>query len=213
MHCCASVAALRRCETAAAATAVTHGLTDSTRFGSVPQNAAVVGESSIAAEYGWTNSQKVLLLTFASRLQPCCTPAAVLLTVGVRANACVVSAQGMIISGFFYGYSIPQLLGGWCAARYGSRIVFFGMGVATLMNILTPTFASHGVYAALAGRVIFGLAQAPMWPTYMACISRWLLPEERSKLTAWGHSSMSVSYFIGTYANRTKRSHTGGCHL
>ena len=103
----------------------------------------------------------------------------------------------MLISGFFYGYSIPQLYGGWAAARYGGRIVFFAMGVATLMNILTPTFASHGVYTALAGRVIFGLAQAPMWPTFMACISRWLLPKERSKLTGWGHSSMSVSYFIG----------------
>ena len=160
----------------------------------------MVGDSSIAAEYGWTNSQKVRnqrVSTVCSYVTPIHSVHSTLYAPVFDSHVTATSAQGMIISGFFYGYSIPQLAGGWAAARYGGRAVFFAMGIATLMNTLTPAFASHGVYAALMGRVVVGLAQAPMWPTFIACVSRWLLPAERSKLYAWAHASNSISFFVG----------------
>jgi len=75
----------------------------------------VVGDSSIAAEYGWTNSQKVRnqrVSTVCSYVTPIHSVHSTLYAPVFDSHVTATSAQGMIISGFFYGYSIPQLAGG-----------------------------------------------------------------------------------------------------
>jgi ACS family sodium-dependent inorganic phosphate cotransporter len=66
--------------------------------------------------------------------------------------------QGLVLSSFFYGYIVTQILGGWLAGRLGGNRVY-GIGVAAtaVFTLLTPPLANSSVYLLVAVRVIEGL--------------------------------------------------------
>lgn len=66
--------------------------------------------------------------------------------------------QGYILSSFFYGYILTQLLGGWLAARIGGKKVL-GVGIlaTALLTLITPFAAHTNIYFLLAVRVIEGV--------------------------------------------------------
>jgi ACS family sodium-dependent inorganic phosphate cotransporter len=66
--------------------------------------------------------------------------------------------QGLVLSSFFYGYIVTQVLGGWLAGRYGGNTVY-GIGVAAtaIFTLLTPVLTNTSVYLLVAVRVIEGL--------------------------------------------------------
>mmetsp|Transcript_13549 Transcript_13549/g.34235 ORF Transcript_13549/g.34235 Transcript_13549/m.34235 type:complete len:554 (-) Transcript_13549:441-2102(-) len=127
-------------------------------------NSAVVGADSMAAELGWSNAGK-----------------------------------GLVLSGFFYGYSLGQIPAGWFSSRFGGRPVFFILGLATCLNMAVPRVAAGGAGLVAALRVAVGLAQSPMWPNAMGLLSQWTVPSERSRLLAWSGSSMPLAYFTGIF--------------
>ncbi|XP_044010155.1 sialin-like [Aphidius gifuensis] len=65
--------------------------------------------------------------------------------------------RGFILSSFFYGYICFQLLGGWLSSRIGGKRVFgYGIGVATLLALLTPPLTRISVYLLIALRIVQG---------------------------------------------------------
>ena len=67
--------------------------------------------------------------------------------------------QGWILSSFFYGYIVTQILGGRIALRYGGKIVYgTGMLISIVCTVLVPVGARISPYCLLALRVIEGLA-------------------------------------------------------
>ncbi|CAG0924560.1 unnamed protein product, partial [Notodromas monacha] len=55
------------------------------------------------------------------------------------------TTQGAILSGFYWGHILTQLLGGRMAERYGPKRVFLGVLVsASLVTSLVPVFANFG---------------------------------------------------------------------
>jgi len=52
------------------------------------------------------------------------------------------STQAAILSAFFYGYILTQLLGGWMAVKFGAKTgLQIGLGLTALGSALTPAGA------------------------------------------------------------------------
>ena len=67
--------------------------------------------------------------------------------------------RGHVLSSFFYGYLITQVLGGWLASRYGGKHVFgVGILVTVIATMLVPVAARAHVGLLIALRVVMGLA-------------------------------------------------------
>jgi len=67
--------------------------------------------------------------------------------------------RGHVLSSFFYGYIVTQVLGGWLASRYGGKHVFGAAILLTVVaTILVPVAARAHVGLLVALRVIMGLA-------------------------------------------------------
>jgi len=73
--------------------------------------------------------------------------------------------QGFILSTFFYGYIVTQILGGWLANRYGGKKIFgFGLLVTSLLCFITPIAVRvGGAPALIAVRIMQGLAEVKFY--------------------------------------------------
>lgn len=91
--------------------------------------------------------------------------------------------QGLILSAFFYGYILTQLIGGYFGAKVGGNWVF-GIGIFTtaILTLLTPLAAKSGVYVLIAVRVIEGIFEGVTLPCVHDIWSRWAPPHERSRM-------------------------------
>ena len=67
--------------------------------------------------------------------------------------------RGYVLSSFFYGYVVTQVLGGWLAGRYGGKHVFgTSILITAIATILVPVAARTHVSLLITLRVIMGLA-------------------------------------------------------
>lgn len=105
--------------------------------------------------------------------------------------------QGLVLSSFFYGYIVTQILGGWLAGRLGGNRVY-GIGVAAtaVFTLLTPPLANASVYLLVAVRVIEGLFEGVTYPCMHAVWARWAPPLERSHLASFAGSGSHVGTVI-----------------
>ena len=68
-----------------------------------------------------------------------------------------VATQGTVLSAFFIGYLLTQVVGGWLADRYGGKAVLAtGVLLWSLFTILTPPAAQLGLGILLAARIAMG---------------------------------------------------------
>lgn len=90
--------------------------------------------------------------------------------------------QGRVLSSFFVGYLLTQVMGGWLAERYGGKIVL-GCGVVfwSLFTLLTPVAAAGGLSALLIARILMGVGEGVTFPSIYAMFGRWVPDTERSR--------------------------------
>lgn len=89
--------------------------------------------------------------------------------------------QGMVTGAFYWGYLIPQILGGRLAELYSAKIVILvGGTVGTLATFLGPIAAQTHVGFFIATRVLCGLGLSVFQPCLHSIIARWCPPSERS---------------------------------
>ncbi len=90
--------------------------------------------------------------------------------------------QGSVLSSFFVGYLLLQILGGFLADRYGGKIVL-GLGVIlwSLFTLLTPLAASLGLSILILNRILMGMGEAVTFPSVYALLARWVPISERSR--------------------------------
>ena len=71
-----------------------------------------------------------------------------------------LETQGIILSSFYVGYMIMQVLGGFLADRFGGKIVL-GLGVLiwSFFTIVTPWAAFSGMLGLLIARIGMGLVR------------------------------------------------------
>ena len=64
----------------------------------------------------------------------------------------------MVLSSFFYGYILTQVIGGWLACKYGGKNLFgIGIAVTAAVTVITPFLARTSVYLLVIGRIVEGL--------------------------------------------------------
>ena len=69
--------------------------------------------------------------------------------------------QGLILSSFFWGYTVTQVPAGMLAARFGPKwLLFVGVGACSVLSALTPLAAEWGGWQlVVAWRVLQGLVR------------------------------------------------------
>ena len=104
-----------------------------------------------------------------------------------------LSTQGTVLSSFFLGYLLLQIVGGRLADRYGGKVVL-GAGVLlwSLFTILTPPAAWMGLTLLLLVRIGMGMGEAVTFPSIFSLYSRWVPLSERSRAVGFTNSGIPL---------------------
>ncbi|CAH2106482.1 unnamed protein product [Euphydryas editha] len=94
--------------------------------------------------------------------------------------------QGLLLSGFYYGYFCTQILGGFLALKFGSKWVLgIGLLSTAIFTFLTPIITRTGGSTWLfILRIVEGMGEGPTMPALAHMMARWIPPHERSILSA-----------------------------
>ncbi|CAG2114887.1 unnamed protein product [Medioppia subpectinata] len=103
--------------------------------------------------------------------------------------------QGIVLGAFYYGYIWPQIFGGRLSELYGAKYMI-GIAIFTsgVINLFTPFIIRWNYYLFIGSRVVLGLVQGILFPSFMVLMSKWIPPEEHSTFIPW----LDVGCTIGT---------------
>jgi ACS family sodium-dependent inorganic phosphate cotransporter len=101
--------------------------------------------------------------------------------------------RGLVLSSFFIGYLVTQVLGGSLAARFGGKAVLgFGVLWWSLFTILTPLSALTSFPALIAARILMGVGEGVAFPATYNLLGRWVPLRERSRAAALNLSGIPL---------------------
>ena len=159
----------------------------------------VAAAPATAVRHGWKSWHTVVLL--------CC--AAVFISYIDRTNISVAAipmkdqfgwtetTKGFVLSSFFVGYLLLQVVSGTLANRYGGKIV---LGVAvlwwSLFTILTPPAAELSLSALIGARIALGFGEAAVFPASINMVARWVPVASRSRAVALFVSGLSLGTVV-----------------
>jgi ACS family sodium-dependent inorganic phosphate cotransporter len=108
------------------------------------------------------------------------------------------TTKGLVLSSFFVGYLLTQIVSGWLANRYGGkRLLGFAVTWWSLFTILTPMAAAASLPALFAARIALGLGESATYPAIYNLYSRWVPPIERSRAISIILSGIAMGTLIG----------------
>jgi len=101
--------------------------------------------------------------------------------------------RGVVLSSFFIGYLVTQVLGGSLAARFGGKAVLgFGVLWWSLFTLLTPLSAMTSFPVLIAARILMGLGEGVAFPATYNLMGRWVPPEERTRAASFNLSAIPL---------------------
>jgi ACS family sodium-dependent inorganic phosphate cotransporter len=104
-----------------------------------------------------------------------------------------LETQGIILSSFYVGYLIMQVMGGFLADRFGGKVVLsLGVLIWSFFTIATPWAAFSGMIGLLAARIGMGLGEAVTFPSVYSLITRWFPVHEKAKAVAFNASGIPI---------------------
>ncbi|XP_015597302.1 putative inorganic phosphate cotransporter isoform X2 [Cephus cinctus] len=106
--------------------------------------------------------------------------------------------KSIILSSFFWGYTIMQLPSGYLAQHWSAqRLLSTGMFICSILNMLVPLAAKYGDWGAVcACRVGMGLSQACLMPSLHTMLSKWVPPTERARLGTFAYAGAQFGTVI-----------------
>lgn len=82
------------------------------------------------------------------------------------------SEKGIILSAFFLGYALTQIVGGYASDCIGGKnVLLAGISVWSLGTFITPFAAEGGLWVLVADRVMLGLGEGVAFPAIHSIIS------------------------------------------
>lgn len=112
----------------------------------------------------------------------------------------------MILSSFFWGYILPQIVAGQVSKAYGPRWFLLGtMALCSLFTILIPFMAELGSWGVMICRAVQGFSQGFFFPCIHTMLSKWAPLPERSRLGTFVFAGKLLnSYMTVFYINVLK---------
>uniref|UniRef100_T1HJF2 Major facilitator superfamily (MFS) profile domain-containing protein n=1 Tax=Rhodnius prolixus TaxID=13249 RepID=T1HJF2_RHOPR len=94
------------------------------------------------------------------------------------------SEKGTVLGAFFWGYMMTQIPAGILAGKYGPcKLLGVALLFCGLMTLLVPVAAIYGGFISVCVcRVLQGLGQGFLLPCINTHMSKWAIPQERSRL-------------------------------
>jgi ACS family sodium-dependent inorganic phosphate cotransporter len=103
------------------------------------------------------------------------------------------TTQGSVMSAFFVGYLLTQILGGRLADRFGGKTVLaLGVGLWSFFTAVTPFAALRSLPALLAARIGMGLGEGVSFPSIWSLYSRWVPARERGRAVGFNFSAIPI---------------------
>ena len=97
--------------------------------------------------------------------------------------------QGLVLSSFFVGYLLTQIIGGWLADKFGGKIVLaYGVMLWSLFTVLIPPSAAFGLTMLILVRIGLGMGEAVLLPSIYALVGRWFPATERARAISFNTS-------------------------
>ncbi|CAH4029407.1 unnamed protein product [Pieris brassicae] len=109
--------------------------------------------------------------------------------------------QGLILSGFYYGYAATQVPGGYLAEKFGGKWTL-GVGLLStaLFTFLTPiVIRAGGATWLFILRVLQGMGEGPTMPALMIMLARWVPPHERGFQGALVFGGAQIGNIFGSF--------------
>ncbi len=101
--------------------------------------------------------------------------------------------QALVLSSFFVGYLLLQVVGGRLADRFGGKLVLgAGVLVWSLFTVLTPAAAWLGLTMLILVRIGMGMGEAVTFPSIYTLYSRWVPLSERSRSVGFANSGIPL---------------------
>jgi sugar phosphate permease len=94
---------------------------------------------------------------------------------------------GFVFSAFAYPYAAMQIFGGWCADKFGPRLVLTVLSIIWAMATILCGFA-WGLTSLLVFRFILGIGEGGAFPTATRAFTFWLPATERGFAQGITHS-------------------------
>ncbi|CAG8494124.1 20497_t:CDS:2 [Cetraspora pellucida] len=105
--------------------------------------------------------------------------------------------QGLVLSSFFVGYIVTQVLGGTLADKFGSKQVLGGAAACwTIFTLLTPVAAKSGFIYLILCRICLGIGEGICLPSIHSLIASWVRVDERSTAIAVVTVSCSIGIVL-----------------
>ena len=99
--------------------------------------------------------------------------------------------SGLLLSAFFWLYTVALVPIGWLSDRFGIRIVYATCMIAWSL-ISMSTGLVGGVAGLLALRLLMGLAEAGSFPTNAIVVARWFPRAQRGLASSIWHSGIGI---------------------
>lgn len=113
----------------------------------------------------------------------------------VRTLGLSSATMGVLLSAFFWGYVITQVPGGWAASRIGpKKVVIVALVIWGLGAIATGLVTTYDQL--LAVRVVMGLAEGVVWPSFTVIITNWYPNEEHGRAMNVVEMTLAISSLI-----------------
>ncbi|XP_021183240.1 putative inorganic phosphate cotransporter [Helicoverpa armigera] len=109
--------------------------------------------------------------------------------------------QGLILSGFYYGYAATQVPGGYLAEKFGGKWTL-GVGLLStaVFTFLTPVvIRAGGATWLFILRILQGMGEGPTMPALMIMLARWVPPHERSFQGALVFGGAQIGNIFGSF--------------
>jgi MFS transporter, ACS family, solute carrier family 17 (sodium-dependent inorganic phosphate cotransporter), other len=121
-----------------------------------------------------------------------------------------LETRGIVLSSFFAGYLLLQIVGGRLADRFGGKIVLgIGVLVWSLFTLLTPPAAFLGLGILLLARIGMGMGEAVTFPAFYSLYGRWIPVGERARAVAFSNSGIPLGTILGLVVTPIIVTHLG----
>ncbi len=102
---------------------------------------------------------------------------------------------GALLGAFFWGYIVTQIPGGWISTKIGPRrVIAVSMVITGIMACLTGLVQT--LPALITVRVIMGLAEGVIWPSFSVIFVRWFPARERARGIAFAQYALPLSSVV-----------------